>query len=158
MNTETGSLEKKIVAVLVEQVELQQKLIDSQAEIISLQSKIIELSPQRVDKDVHWNKVYGGLSAEDALNSGDLIIVKALRDWMFIFGEKYLKPYINHEAYAEAMAHMMRGIAQKLAELEMDQTTSKKSVDKTLNFDKIKEKKLEIDTPKKPEQKSLLGD
>lgn len=158
MTKETNNLEEKLVTVLSEQVELQQKLIASQAEVISLQAKIIELSPKRVDEDVHWNKIYGGLSAEDALNSDDLVIVKALRDWMFTFGEKYLKPYVNHQAYAEAMAHMMRGIAQKLSELEIDQNTNKTVVRKTLDFDKIRKQKSEVTTSNKPKQKPLLDD
>jgi hypothetical protein len=164
--TDNKTLQEKLVEVLAEQTKLQQKLIDSQQEVIELRKKIEAMTPARPTEDVHWNKVYGGLASEEALAIGDLATLKALREWIFKFGEKYLKPYIHPEAYAETMAHMTRGIAKRMSDLEMQtEFGTNAGSSKTLELKPTPNKQVQIPkksrkktVSKKPMQKRLLDD
>ncbi len=96
----------------------EQQLLEAQQEIIRLQRELLTLKAPQPDDDVHWHLTSGGELAEAILAGDDLEKLQKLRDWVFSFGKKYIKPYVHPEAYAEVIAHMMRGIPERLAELE----------------------------------------
>jgi hypothetical protein len=110
--------EKEFSQLLIQQNEWQQKLIESQKEIIALHKKIEQLTPPAPDDDINWNKVSGGKTSSEVLETGDFDDLRALSQWILKFGEKYIKPYVHFRAYTEMMAHMSRGISQRMAELE----------------------------------------
>lgn len=108
-----------LLGYLLQQSKLQQQLIETQQEVIRLQQKVEQLTPPYPDEDVNWNKVSGGLTSVEVLESDDLEKVRALREWIFHFGEKYIRRFVHQRAYSELIAHMTRGIPRRLAELEV---------------------------------------
>ena len=110
-----------ITGFLLKQNNLQKQIIEHQAEIIRLQQQVEKMTPGAPDKDVNWNKVSGGLTSTEAIEGSDLQVLESLQEWIHTFGEKYIKPYVHHRAYAEMIAHMSRGISERLAELEYAQ-------------------------------------
>lgn len=108
-----------LIGFLIQQNALQKQLLECQQEIIQLQKKLQAIAPAKPDTDVHWNKVSGGLTASDVIEANDLEKLQALNEWIFTFGEKYIKPYVHVEAYAEVIAHMSRDIPRRMAELEI---------------------------------------
>lgn len=97
---------------------LKDMLIQTQQQLIEAQEKLLALQPNLPDEDVHWHKVSHGKIGDDVIESDDLALVQEFRQWIFDFGDKYLRPYVHPQVYAETISHMSRGIPAKLAELE----------------------------------------
>lgn len=159
-----AELQKRLDNTLEEKIELQQKLIDAQHQNIQLRQRIDKLTPAVPNDDVHWNKVSGGMTAEEALMSENVVILKQFQEWVFQFGEKYVKPYVHQKAYAEMIAHMMRGLPQKLAREEIKTEFGDVLPEgKTVQFPAKTEEAKSENSPntieeKKPQQKRLLPD
>jgi hypothetical protein len=114
-----SDLQEKLNEALAQQIRLQQYLIDAQNEIITLRKKLEAFTPDNPGDDVYWNVVSGGLTSEDVLAEGDAAKLKRLYEWIFTFGEKYVKPYVHQKTYAEIIAHMTRGLARRMAEADV---------------------------------------
>lgn len=114
-----AELQKQLDTTLNEKIKLQEQLINAQTENIELRKQIEKMTSQPPDDDVHWNKVSGGLTLAEALNSENLEVLRKLQNWIFDFGEKYLKPYIHSKTYAEVMAHLLANLPRKLAREEI---------------------------------------
>jgi len=111
------------VGFLLRQVDLQKQVIEAQQEIIQLRKELEGLKPTIPDDDVNWNKVSGGITATEVLESESIELLNQLNKWIFQFGEKYIRPYVHSKAYAEMIGHMTRGIPKRLAELEIQKHT-----------------------------------
>lgn len=145
----------------MKQEELIQQLVNAQQEIIRLNQRIEALLPKQPDNDVHWHQVSGGLLSDDVLASNDVEKVKALYDWMLQFGTKYIKPYVQLEAYAELMSHMTQRVIRRLAELEaeVDLNITNTITSKTVNLADVQKKQLNKKKPsKKSDQKRTNSD
>ena len=160
------TLKTQLANALAEQMSLQKQLIKVQQENIELRKKVESLQASVPDDDVHWNKVSGGLTSDEVLANGDLTQIMKLNEWVFSFGEKYIKPYVHHIAYAEMIGHMTRGIAKKMAIEEVNAEFGDTLPEgKTLQFVDIQRdaEKSEKKTTNKsksttPKQKKLLDD
>lgn len=109
---------KLILSLIFRQVALQEELLQVQRENIELRKQLKELTPTNPKGD-EWSfhKTTGVLSA-DIAKSSDLTEVKKFNEWLSWFGDKFLKPYVHSRVYMEAMTHMRRGLAERIAELQ----------------------------------------
>jgi len=115
-----------LIAFLFYQTMLQQQLIEAQQTIIELQQRVDDMSPKPViEKDEFWHILSGGILSEDAAKSDDLKVVRAFKDWNVEFAQKHIKPYVNPQAYNEALNQMTRGLPTRIAELETKSVLSK---------------------------------
>lgn len=109
-----------LTGFLLQQNKLQQHLIDAQQQIIELYQRLEERIPAEPKDDVSFHLIAReGMSSEDVFAGDNLEDLRQLREWIFQFGEKYVKPYVHLRVYGEIVGHMSRGLAQKLAELEV---------------------------------------
>lgn len=164
------TLKQQLNEALTEQMKLQKQLIEAQQENIELRKKLDARTPPVPDDDVNWNKVSNGMTSDEVLANGNFEQMIKFQEWIFSFGEKYIKPYVHHKAYAEMMGHMTRGVAGKLAleevKLEFGDALPEGKTLKFVDIQRESEQKPEKfleDTPEKveesvPIQKPLLED
>ena len=110
---------KLILAMMLRQIALQEELLECKRENIELRKQLKALTPVNPKGDEwSWHKTHDMVQAEAAAGSDELQKVRQYNDWLTWFGEKFLKPYVHARVYMEAMSHMRRGLASRLAELE----------------------------------------
>jgi hypothetical protein len=112
-------VQQEIKALLHKHIEVQEQLIKAQQEIIHLKNSIENQRPSAPGDDGLWHKVSGGITTDTVFLSNDAALLRKFNEWIFTFGEKYIRPYVHHQVYAELIAHMTRGLAQRRAELEV---------------------------------------
>jgi hypothetical protein len=160
-----AELQQQLDTVRAEKTKLQELLIETQQENIALRKQIEKMTPPVPGDDVHWNKISGGLTAQEALVSENLDTLRKLQNWIFDFGEKYVKPYVHQKTYSEMIAHMMNNLPRKLAREEVKaefgdvlpegKTVPFPAVEK-LDKDEVSETPASDSNP--PVQKRLLPD
>lgn len=110
---------KWILAMMLRQIALQDELLEAKRENIELRKQLKALTPANPKGDEwSWHRSHDMLDSEVVAVSDDLQQVRQFNDWLTWFGEKFLKPYVHARVYMEAMSHMRRGLASRLAELE----------------------------------------
>lgn len=109
---------KLILAMMLRQMALQDELLESQREVIALRKELKKMSPTNPKAD-EWSWHMTHVADSDTITTNeDLQQVREYNDWLTWFGTKFLKPYVHARVYMEAMSHMRRGLAHRLAELE----------------------------------------
>ncbi|MEM6285386.1 MAG: hypothetical protein AAF787_24565, partial [Chloroflexota bacterium] len=140
---------------------LQQQLIELQAEVIRLHQKLEKLTPEDPDlKDIRWHLFSDGVMSDELITSADHDTLKKYRKWLHEFGEKHVRPYVHNNIYIEIMTHMGRGIARRMAKLEVNaelgiEEEPDTDTDNTLSFPS---KDTPSEEPDKPQQPPLLSD
>lgn len=126
MSETKAVIKRKLTIALNAQRDLQAQLIEAQQKIIALQDdknqllqQIAKSKPPTPKDDVHWYHVSNGKTSDQVVASGDPKELAKLQEWVFMFGEKYIKPYVHPEAYAEMIGHMTRGFSSQLARAEV---------------------------------------
>ncbi len=107
-------------------IETQRQLIETQKQLVAAQKKMDKMTPKMPrSKDVFWHIASGGMMSEEAANSDDLATVRKFSNWIVAFAEKHIKPYVHQKVFIECSHQMLRGTAERIAELqtEIDLTT-----------------------------------
>lgn len=104
--------------MMLRQMALQEELLQVQRENIELRKQIKEISPINPKGDEWSFHKSTGILSTDIVRSNELAEVKRFNDWLTWFGDKFLKPYTHARVYMEAMTHMRRGLAERIAELQ----------------------------------------
>ena len=115
-----------IIAMVMQQMIVQQQLLEAQQKIIELQQRIDQLTPKNPsDKEVFWHVASEGVLSNEAANSNNVKEVKRFLDWNVQFAQKFVKPYVSPTVYSECLNQMTRGLPERIAKLET-QSSSKK--------------------------------
>ncbi|MCU0497122.1 MAG: hypothetical protein MUF87_07215 [Anaerolineae bacterium] len=114
------STKQALIEALQRENTLQKQLIESQQEVIRLYQQLEQLRPKKPELDARWYQVSGDNST-DVVKSGNLEQLTNLTEWLYQFGNKYVKPYVHSEVYSEIMTHMTRGLPAQMAKLAVMQ-------------------------------------
>lgn len=114
-----------MIGLLISQSQQQQTIIEAQKQIIQLQQKIQAMTPPQPEFEEVSFHMQKGMGEEEAAESDSIAVLEDYIKWIQDFTRKYVRPYVNQRVYQEVSGHMMRGLIERISELEYQQKYGK---------------------------------
>jgi hypothetical protein len=114
-----------MIGLLMNETRNHQEVIEMQKQIIQLQQKIQEMTPPQPEMEEVSFHMQKGMMEDEAANSDSIAVLEDYIQWVLDFTRKYVRPYVNQRVYQEVSGHMMRGLSDRITELEYRQKYGK---------------------------------